>query len=104
MSSNSIKKSLERGLGPDIDCKYYPCHFDGQDCTWCFCLFYPCLDSLTGGRQKISSRTGKEVWSCMDCRWNHDPQVANIIFEKLSEKMLNRKELIRFRSYILEDQ
>ena len=40
----------------------------------------------------------------MDCRWNQDPQVANIIFEKLSEEMLNRKELIRFRSYILEDQ
>ena len=23
-------------------CQYYPCHFHNQDCTFCFCPFYPC--------------------------------------------------------------
>ena len=30
-------------------CPYYPCHhFEGQDCTYCFCPLYPCEDPELG--------------------------------------------------------
>ncbi|MDP6613031.1 MAG: cysteine-rich small domain-containing protein, partial [Candidatus Hydrothermarchaeota archaeon] len=38
---DNIRKALEKGAGSE-KCEYYPCHFQGQDCTWCFCPFYPC--------------------------------------------------------------
>lgn len=62
-------------VGSKKDCEYYPCHFEGQDCTWCFCPIYPCLDTSKGKYVK-SKKTGKDVWSCKDCDWIHKPQIA----------------------------
>jgi len=64
------------------DCEYYPCHFEGQDCTFCFCPFYPCNDVRTGGKY-VESSTGKMVWSCIDCTIIHDPDVAQEILVAL---------------------
>jgi Zn-finger protein len=64
------------------DCEYYPCHFEGQDCTFCFCPFYPCNDERTGGRY-VESSTGKMVWSCVDCTIVHEPEVAQEILVAL---------------------
>lgn len=64
------------------DCEYYPCHFEGQDCTFCFCPFYPCNDERTGGRL-VESSTGGMVWSCVDCTIIHDPDVAQEVLEEL---------------------
>jgi threonine-phosphate decarboxylase len=30
--------------GSDLSCEYYPCHFEGQDCTWCF---FPSIHVVT---------------------------------------------------------
>ncbi len=60
----------------DTDCEYYPCHFMGQDCTFCFCPFYPCLDGLTCGGYVVSKRTGRDVWSCKRCVWIHKKDVV----------------------------
>lgn len=64
------------------DCEYYPCHFEGQDCTFCFCPFYPCNDERTGGKY-VESSTGKMVWSCVDCTIVHEPEVAEEILVAL---------------------
>ncbi|MDG6243244.1 MAG: aminotransferase class I/II-fold pyridoxal phosphate-dependent enzyme [Methanolobus sp.] len=63
-------------------CEYYPCHFWGQDCTFCFCPFYACEDERTGGRW-IASSTGGQVWSCEHCNLLHRPKVAKIVLDAL---------------------
>ncbi len=73
------------------ECEYYPCHFEGQDCTWCFCPFYPCLDERTGGKYVTGRRTGKEVWSCKGCRWVHEAGTAREMREeilKIKDRMM----------------
>jgi Zn-finger protein len=86
-----------------VNCEYYPCHFEGQDCTWCYCPFYPCLDPATGGRYKLSARKGK-VWSCVDCHWVHREKASRAIQEKLMGKKLSRKELQRLRAELMEGE
>nr|WP_209620581.1 aminotransferase class I/II-fold pyridoxal phosphate-dependent enzyme [Methanolobus bombayensis] len=63
-------------------CEYYPCHFTGQDCTFCFCPFYACEDERTGGKW-IESSTGGQVWSCEHCTLLHRPKVAKKVLEAL---------------------
>lgn len=69
--------------GPEYDCEHYPCHFNAQDCTWCFGPFYSCGDSLTGGKLIESGRTRKLVWSCEDCNWIHQQEPAKLILNGL---------------------
>ncbi|MEM3383247.1 MAG: cysteine-rich small domain-containing protein [Nitrososphaerales archaeon] len=94
-------------IGPKKDCKYYPCHFDGQDCTWCFCPFYPCQDGITGGVLKIGELSGKLVWGCAKCRWIHRPEVASLILKSLKrimkkERSLTKNQLLKLREEILK--
>jgi Zn-finger protein len=70
-------------------CKYYPCHFEGQDCTWCYCPLYPCYSPETGGKMVSSRRTGEYVWSCRDCYWVHIKEAA----EKLKRMILEADRL-----------
>ncbi len=65
--------AMERLRGPAYECKSYPCHFEGQDCSLCFCPFYPCLLYPLGGELIVSSK-GKLVWSCKNCRWIHEKE------------------------------
>jgi len=105
-----IGEVLERGeTGAKEECEYYPCHFEGQDCAWCFCPFYPCLDERTGGKYGRGKRSGKMVWSCEDCTWIHDPGVAKRILEKLMALdedvgKLGIKALRKLREDILEER
>lgn len=86
----------------DPDCEYYPCHFPGHDCTFCFCPFYPCLDSLTGGRYVISRKTGKYVWSCKKCDWIHKKDVAAGISSELEKTSKDdRESLLKLRRKFL---
>ncbi|CAJ36196.1 adenosylcobinamide amidohydrolase [Methanocella arvoryzae] len=61
----------KRGKGA---CKYYPCHYEGQDCTYCFCPLYPCEDPELG--EWIMSSSGCPVWGCKDCTLLHHPEAA----------------------------
>ena len=60
-------------------CEYYPCHFEGQDCSFCFCPFYPCLIYETGGKLK-----DERVWSCMECEFIHQKDNAEELKNVLS--------------------
>ncbi len=84
-----LKKAIEKASSDNCGasrntCEYYPCHFPGQDCTFCFCPFYPCEDERTGGKW-IDSTTGGKVWSCEDCTIVHRPGVVKDILEILME-------------------
>lgn len=97
---------LERGIsGSDETCEHYPCHFNGQDCTWCFCPFYPCLDGLTGGKFVIGKKTGKKVWSCINCRWIHNIKVSEEALKRI-KSLKNRKmtRLKKLRLAMLEGE
>ncbi|HEX3013218.1 MAG TPA: precorrin-3B C(17)-methyltransferase, partial [Methanobacterium sp.] len=67
--------------GPNLECEYYPCHEGSEVCTFCYCPFYPCGDSATGGKWIKD----KGVWSCEDCIWIHRKEVADCILEKFPE-------------------
>ena len=100
-----ITEVLKRGeIGSDRECEYYPCHFEEQDCAWCFCPFYPCLDERTGGKYGKGKRSGKMVWSCENCTWNHEPEVAKQILEKLTalDEDVGRVGIKRLRKLRLE--
>ncbi len=66
-------------------CASYPCHRRLEDCTFCYCPFYPCMDE-ENGRQVVSSRTGRRIWSCEDCEWIHRKDVVDRILEVVREK------------------
>jgi precorrin-3B C17-methyltransferase len=59
-------------------CKFFPCHKGLEDCTFCYCPFYPC------GNKKLGKhvRSGKKViWSCETCIWIHKKKVVDNIFK-----------------------
>lgn len=58
-------------------CKYYPCHFEGQDCTHCYCPLYPCEDPELG--KWIKSSKGYPVWSCKDCTLLHKREAVEYL-------------------------
>jgi histidinol-phosphate aminotransferase len=70
----ALKKHLESVVERGRDCEYYPCHFEGQDCTFCFCPFYPCKDGERG--RFITGKRGNLVWTCKDCVEIHKPVVV----------------------------
>lgn len=84
LAEKEIGKALERGVAARsrIDCEYYPCHFEGQDCTFCFCPFYPCEDKRTGG-ELIQRPTGGTVWSCAGCRLIHEGEIVDKVLKAL---------------------
>jgi len=57
-----------------VNCSYYPCHFPGQTCDFCYCPFYPCKNESLGEWSKSSSN-GK-VWNCSRCTLLHEPHVT----------------------------
>ncbi len=65
-------------------CQYYPCHFNGQDCTFCFCPFYACEDERTGGKWIVAS-SGNKVWSCENCTYVHQSRLSRQILDILME-------------------
>ncbi|MDD5616615.1 MAG: threonine-phosphate decarboxylase CobD [Candidatus Methanoperedens sp.] len=89
LAEKEIGQALEKGVAARsrVDCEYYPCHFEGQDCTFCFCPFYPCEDTRTGGKL-IPKSTGGTVWSCIGCRLIHEQKIAEKVLAGL---MKNKK-------------
>ena len=81
LSQNHYEKFLngEVANGPNRDCEFYPCHWDGQYCDFCYCPFYPCGDSSTGGEWI----KGKNVWNCKDCHWLHEKESVECLREPL---------------------
>jgi Zn-finger protein len=61
-----------------LNCERFPCHSPDQDCSLCFCPFYPCGDPRTGGR-----KLDDETWSCQSCLIIHRPDIAEMILDCL---------------------
>jgi threonine-phosphate decarboxylase len=82
----SLERTLQKGelTGSNTQCPYYPCHFPGQDCTFCYCPFNPCEDERTGG-EWICGSGGRKGWSCMDCCLIHESGVAQQVLDVLLE-------------------
>lgn len=59
-------------------CPYYPCHFPGQRCDFCYCPFYPCGDESLGQWVKSSTRNGL-IWNCSTCTLLHEPAIADYL-------------------------
>lgn len=59
-------------------CQYYPCHFPGQRCEFCYCPFYPCNDEALGQWVKSTSKNGP-VWNCSGCTLLHEPGIAEYL-------------------------
>lgn len=60
-------------------CRYFPCHKGLEDCTFCYCPFYPCQDKALGERI-YSLKLKKYVWSCLNCSWIHRKKTVGRIF------------------------
>ena len=68
-----VNEEIARGwIGCNRDCPYHPSHFCGQDCTYCYCPFYPCNDTDFGSN--LVGKRGNEVWNCSDCLFIHRPE------------------------------
>jgi adenosylcobinamide hydrolase len=78
-------------------CPYYPCHFPGQRCDFCYCPFYPCGNEHLG--QWSDSTNGSRVWNCSRCTLLHEPEIADYL-NKNPEA--SQRELERFRNRIKE--
>ncbi|NQU83769.1 MAG: hypothetical protein HQ536_03585 [Parcubacteria group bacterium] len=73
---------MNKIAGPNKGCKYYPCHDNIEDCTWCYCLIYPCEDESRGGYWLKNLETNKEIWACEKCNWIHQKEVAKKFLKK----------------------
>lgn len=81
----NLRSQMRRGrIGSNTECAHYPCHHPGQNCTFCFCPLYPCLDPGLG-EYVTSRRTGGWVWSCQGCLWIHRDDVADSLFKIMPE-------------------
>ena len=78
-----LKELSKPPVGSNTKCAYYPCHHMGQECTFCYCPFYPCNDKEVGG-EEIISRNGTPVWSCMYCHFMHSEDSAEYVHNRLS--------------------
>jgi threonine-phosphate decarboxylase len=102
-----IRKNIRNAInkkelaGSDRNCKYYPCHdLNELDCTFCFCPFYPCCDTRTGG-EMVTTKNGGKVWGCKNCTWIHKPEVARKILNEILKLNVNKIEEIN-REKLLE--
>lgn len=82
----SLKAIVARGVKKGTNCEYYPCHFEGQDCTFCFCIFYPCMDKSRGSF--VTGKDGKKVWTCKNCRDIHDLKTVKKILKASDQQEL----------------
>lgn len=73
-------------------CNFFPCHAGLEDCTFCYCPFYPCLDKKKGGFI-YSVKNKKDIWSCKSCNWIHKRNVAENIFTMIRKNKYQKQNL-----------
>ncbi|RJS49913.1 MAG: precorrin-3B C(17)-methyltransferase [Methanobacterium sp.] len=88
----------EQTTGPNTSCEYYPCHSHPQNCTFCYCPFYPCGDGSTGGRWIKD----KGVWSCQGCEWIHKNSTVDCIMEKIPDILEKTEDLKKKKKDLLK--
>ena len=79
--AKKVNEEIQRGwIGPDHNCPYHPAHFTGQDCSFCYCPFFPCNDTTFGW--ELQGRHGS-VWNCSDCLFIHRTPVVKFIYSEI---------------------
>ncbi len=73
------------------NCPYYPCHFEGQRCDYCYCPFYPCEDEELG--QYVTGSNGRRVWNCSRCVLLHTPEIADYLGRNPEASLKELKKL-----------
>jgi len=76
------------------NCSYYPCHFPGQRCDFCYCSCYPCHDEELGAW--VRSSRGGTVWGCTHCTLLHIPEIVEYI-KRNPEASITELKLLRKR-------
>jgi adenosylcobyric acid synthase len=85
--TEKVVEELSAGnIGTNASCEWYPCHFKGQNCSLCFCPFYPCMDDVLG--EMVEGKNGP-VWSCQECYWVHRHDVTADFFREMNGKGLD---------------
>ena len=72
-------------------CPYYPCHFPGQRCDYCYCPCYPCADEELG--EWVESSNGGRVWGCAGCTLLHIPAIADYVKKNPEATLAELKRL-----------
>jgi Zn-finger protein len=81
-----VREEIERGwIGSNLECEYHPCHYPGQDCTFCYCPFYPCKDERYGF-DLYRPKRNDYVWDCKDCLMIHDTDVCKHVMARIKEQ------------------
>ena len=80
-------------------CRFYPCHFKGQRCDYCYCPYYPCKDTSLG--QWVEGHTKNQVWNCSNCTLLHEPPVAEYL-KKNPCAGLSELKKVRGKSFTLQ--
>ncbi|GEM_PF-821773 len=81
-------------------CKFFPCHAGLEDCTFCYCPLYPCLNE-DRGEYIYSPKNNKKIWSCESCNWIHKKKVVDDIFELIRKNRRPRKKIKDSRTGII---
>jgi len=90
-----VNEEIKRGwIGSNCDCPYHPAHFTHQDCSWCYCPFFPCNDKTLGC--EVETKHGP-VWDCTDCLFIHRTEVCKFIYEEIDRLGIEDAGDPRFR-------
>lgn len=75
------------------ECSSYPCHKDLEDCTFCYCPFYPCMNKENGGKMLTvyQGTTKCKIWDCSECNLVHKKEFVDKAYEIIKENMTNVK-------------
>ncbi|MDR2867028.1 MAG: hypothetical protein LBV13_06495, partial [Methanomassiliicoccaceae archaeon] len=96
--AKEVRKAIERGwTGPNTNCPWGPCHYTGQDCTYCFCPFYPCGDEDLGSY--LNTTKGK-IWACTHCHLIHRTPVCKYIASRIKEMNITEPGDPRLRTIL----
>jgi len=99
------KKVLEEfkqgWIGSNLECEYHPCHHKGQDCTYCYCPFYPCNDASLG---KAIDPDGKNIWDCSDCLFIHQKNVCEYVSSEVKRLGIKGPEDVRLKGLFEESK
>ncbi len=87
----TIKKRVEDELaagniGSNYQCPYHPAHFKGQNCTFCYCPFYPCEDERNG--HFIRNTKIGDIWSCEDCLFIHRDRTVEYALPRILDRKI----------------
>jgi len=95
---NKVIEEFEKGwLGPNKGCEFYPCHHYGQDCTYCFCPFYPCNDDDLG--RNVGE---KKIWDCSYCLLIHKKDACTFISSEVKKLGITDPDDARLRNIFEE--